>query len=123
DREEFPTFRATARLGDLRQERLRRFFREELQHASYERRTQAVTAIGKLGPTPVDTTTLRRMVNDRQPYSVVRAALTVLALWDPVATRDVVQAATRMTSPHSSLKALAHDLLQRRGPVAPADQE
>jgi aminopeptidase N len=120
DRGEFPVFRSTARLGELKQEGLRGFFREELHHASYERRTHAVAA---LGPTAVDSVALRGMVNDQQPYSVVRGALAVLAEWDPAANRDVLQAATKVESPHNSVKALAYDVLQRLRSAEPANQE
>ena len=123
DRREFPVFRSSARLGDLKRERLRSFFREELDHPDYGRRTQAVTALGKLGPTAIDTARLRSLVNDRQPYSAVRATLAVLNEWDAAANRDIFELARGVASPHNAVKALAYDTLRRLQPPVPADRD
>src|SRR5262249_15730082 len=88
DRGRFPVFRSTARLGELRRESLRSFFREELRHPDYGRRTQAVQALGKIGPTPADMVEIRSLVNEREPYSVIRSALMVLQDWDATANRE-----------------------------------
>jgi hypothetical protein len=113
DRNEYPVFRSTARLGELKLERLRSFFRDELRHASFGRRTEAVTALGRLGPTAMDTAGLRGLINDQEPYAVIRAALLVLKDWDATANRDIFERAIGLASPHHAIKALAYDVLQR----------
>jgi len=112
DRGEFPVFRSSIRLAELRRESLRPFFRQELRHANYVRRAQAVTALGKLEPTPADMAALRALVNDRQPYAVIRASLAVLRHWDAAANQDIFKSATRLASPHNAIKTLAYDALQ-----------
>jgi aminopeptidase N len=112
DRREFPVFRSVAKLGDLRRESLRTVFEAELRHPDYGRRTQAVTALGKLQPTATETAEIRRLVNDREPYSVIRAALVALRGWDAAANRDIFEFATRLPSPHHAIKSWAYDTLR-----------
>jgi aminopeptidase N len=123
DRSEYPVFRSTARLGELKLEHLRSFFREEMRHANFGRRTQAVTALGQYDPTTADTADLRRLINDQQPYSVVRAALIVLREWDAAATRDLFERAKGLASPHHSIKGLAYDALQQLQPSERDDRD
>jgi len=123
DRGGFPVFRSTARLGELKREQLRSFFRAELHHPNYGRRAHAVVALGKLAPTPVDMTDLRGLVNDRQPYSVVRAAMMDLQLWDAAANRNIFERAKGLASPHNAISALAYDILHRLESSDPADPD
>ena len=113
DRSAFPAFRSTARLAELRLESLRQFFREELHHPDYGRRAQAVDALGKLRARPADTLEIRGLVNESQPYSVIRNALIVLQEWDARGNRDLFELATRFASPHNAIKSLAYDALRR----------
>jgi len=122
DRNEYPVLRSTARLGQLKLERLRSFFRQELRHPNFGRRTQAVTALGQLGPTPMDAADLRGLINDQQPYSVIRAALIVLKEWDAAANRDIFERAIGLASPHHAIKALAYDVLQQLQLPEPVDR-
>jgi aminopeptidase N len=123
DRGEFPVFRSTATLGGLKREALRSFFREELHHANYGRRAGAVAALGLLGPNSIDTTRLRDLVNDREPYSVVRAALIVLQEWDAAGNRDTFEFAKGLASPHNAIRSLAYDTLDRLQPSHPVDPD
>jgi hypothetical protein len=123
DRREFPVFRSLARLGELKRESLRGFFGAELRHPDYSRRAQAVAALGKLRPTHGETTEIRRLVDQRQPYSVIRAALAVLRDWDAAANRDIFEFATRLSSPHHAIKCWAFDTLRRLQPPEPASTD
>jgi aminopeptidase N len=122
DRGEFPVFRSTVRLGELRRESLRAFFREEVRHPHYGRRTQAVTALGKLSSTATDVALIRALVNDRQPYSVIRASILALEQWDAEGNRAIFKSATRLASPHNAIKALGYDALQRIQPSDAVDR-
>jgi len=113
DRAPYPVFRSTARLGELKRESLRPFFRDELHHPDYGRRSQAVQALGKLQPAPSDAVAIRGLVNEREPYSVIRNALLVLQEWDATGNRDMFELARGFDSPHNAIKALAYDALQR----------
>jgi aminopeptidase N len=123
DRREFPVFRSFGRLGELKRESLRSFFEAELRHPDFGRRAQAVAALGKLRPTPHDPAEIRRLVDERQPYSVIRAALAVLQDWDATANRDTFEFATQLSSPHHAIKSWAYDALRRLRPAEPASTE
>ena len=121
DRGPFPVFRSAARLGELRRESLRSFFRTELRHPDYGRRAQAVRALGKLRPTPADTVEIRGLINEREAYSVIRSALIVLQEWDSKGNRAIFELARGLASPHNAIKALAYDALQRLESSKPLD--
>ena len=80
-------------------------------------------ALGLLGPTTADTAAIRDLVNDRQPYSVIRAALLVLQEWDAAGNRGTFQLAQGLASPHNAIGALAYDILDRLQPSNPADPD
>ncbi len=82
-----------------------------------------MAALGLLGPTPVDTAAIRDLANDRQPYSVIRAALVVLQEWDAAANRDAFELAKGLASPHNAIRSLAYDILDRLQPSNPVDPD
>jgi aminopeptidase N len=99
DKGQFPVFRDIRRLGQLKREDLRLLFREQMTHPDYDRRAQAIYALGQLPKAEMDIQTLRGLVNNEEPYAVVRAAVSTLGNGDAPANRDVFQKAMKLTSP------------------------
>lgn len=106
----FPVFRLT-RLGELKREDLRPLFRTQLNHASFDRREQAIRALALLPKTAEDTAALTALVNDREPYAVVSASITALADWDPQGNMDLLRKAIAMPSLHERIRIAAYRAL------------
>jgi aminopeptidase N len=123
-----PIFRDIRLLGEQKHEVLRLLFREQLTHPDYDRRAQAIEALGQLPKEQTDIRTLRGLVNDREPYTVVQAAISTLGDWDAPANRDIFEKAAKLTSPTDSIRLLALDGLAKadaaegKTPVDPAPQ-
>ncbi len=115
DKGQFVVFRDISRLGELKREDLRALFLEQLSHPNIGRRTQVILALGQLSRSQDETTTrtLRGLVNDKQPYTVVRAAISTLGNWDPSTHRDIFQNAAKLTSPLDSIRLVALDGLTK----------
>ena len=106
----FPVFNL-GRLGELKREDLRPVFRAQLKHASFDRREQAVRALGLLPKTAEDTATLTALVSDTEPYAVVTASLSALAGWDPHGSLNVLTKAVEMPSLHDRIRTAAYSAL------------
>src|SRR6185295_6714601 len=102
-----PVFQSVTALGRLHREDLRSLFRDQLDHPSINRRAQSIFALGALPANDADATALRKLINDNEPYVVVRAALTALDNWAPSRNRDVFERATKMPSPYQRIQLAA----------------
>ncbi len=115
DSGQFPVFPSIRRLGELKREDLRTFFREQTLHPDFGRRTDAVNALAKLPLRATDAELLTKLVNDSQPYSVVNAALVTLSSWDPIHSRATILEAANMPSRHETIRTTAYNLLINAG--------
>ncbi len=113
DTGQFPAFQDIKPLAELRREDLRPLFREQMAHPDCERSAQAIRALGLLRKDEADIRRLRGLVNEDQPYAVVRSAIAALANWDAPGNRDVFQGATKQASPQDSVRLAALDALAR----------
>jgi aminopeptidase N len=113
DKGQYPVFRDIHRLGELKDNTLRPLFREQIAHPNYARRTQAIRALEQLPKEKTDQQTLRNLINNKEPYSVVRAALRTLGNWDAPANRDIFDRATKLSSPSDSIRLMALDGLAK----------
>src|SRR5207253_2273426 len=120
DASPFPVF-SLSRLGDMRRVDLRPFFREQMRHPNIERRMQSIYALSQLPPDSTDIQTLRGLVNDREPYAVVNAAVSALANWDSAHNRDVFEKAKSMAGQNLSLRLAAYDALARADKIEGRD--
>jgi aminopeptidase N len=94
----YPVFRSLAGLAALNRGDLRSFFREQLAHPNIKRRTSAIRGLLALPKTSEDEELVRGLINDKQPYAVVRAAISALTAWDPFGNRDLLTEAARSPS-------------------------
>lgn len=117
DRGQFPVFRNFNRLGELKREDLRDLYRAQLAHPNLGRRDQAIRALGRLPKAEADVQKLRALVNDQEPYAVLRAAVSVLGTWEPAPHRDVFQKAAQMQIPdefeRDRIRVIAQDALAK----------
>jgi aminopeptidase N len=109
----FPVFRTLEKLGALRRAELRPFYREELRHASIQRRAQAILALGKLAKDPADAQEMRRLISDQEPYEVVRAAIKVLRDWDAPGNQDIFAKAVGVAPADPVIRFMALDALAK----------
>lgn len=102
DKDAHPAIENVRRLASIESEKLRPFFRSELNHASFDRQLSAVSGLNNLGWQPEDRMGLLAMVNEKSQTAVVmailrkldvkgdaavfRRALTITSLGDQVAT-------------------------------------
>jgi aminopeptidase N len=112
DASPFPVF-ALSRLGEMKRVDLRRFFREQMTHPNIGRRAQSIYALSQLPPDGTDIQTLRGLVNDREPYAVVNAAVSTLASWDSAHNRKLFEKAKNMAGENLSLRLAAYDALAK----------
>jgi aminopeptidase N len=98
DNAQFPAIRSVRQLANLKKPELRSFWTGQLSHASFERRAEAVSALGQLPATPETTVKLRALVNGVQPINAVVAAINALAEWDAKANTDVFKKALTIPS-------------------------
>ena len=108
-----PVFRSVERLGELARPELRLLFRKLISSANPDRRAQAVRALGRLPRDNDDIASLRALINDKETYAVIRAAVSVLGDWDPAGNRDVLERAGRTISPFDAIRALSLDALAK----------
>jgi len=106
----FPAL-SLVRLGELKREGLRPLFRTQLKHASFDRREQAVRALALLPKTQEDMATFASLINDKQPYAVVSAAITAMADWNPAGNLDILRIAVNMPSLHERIRSSAYRAL------------
>ena len=113
-----PVFRSLDALGELARPELRGLFRKLLSSSSFERRAQAVRALGHLESEPGDITMLRSLVNDNETYAVVRSVIRVLGDWDPAGNRDLFERVGEIISPFDAIRALSLDALAKADSVS-----
>jgi hypothetical protein len=113
DKGQFPVFRSVARLGELKRADLRPLFREQLTHPDFGRRAQGVRAFAMLPKEEADVKILRGLIDDQQPYDVVRAAVVTLGVLDASGNRDVFEKAVRMATLEDHIRPLAYDALAK----------
>jgi aminopeptidase N len=77
-----PAILSVTGLAALKRPDLRGFWESELTHENFARRTAAVNALADLPANPGDVQRLRGLIDDKQPYSVVAAAMTASAKFD-----------------------------------------
>src|SRR5439155_19448483 len=61
----------------------------------------------------VDVKILRGLIDDQQPYDVVRAAVVTLSILDASGNRDVFEKAVRMATLEDHIRPLAYDALAK----------
>lgn len=109
----FPVFRSLAALGDLKREALRQLLRAQLEHASQNRRAEAILALGRLVKDEDDVRILRTLINAEEPDTVVGAALTTLATWDATGNRDAFREVAVGRDMEDGVRLIALDALAR----------
>lgn len=112
DRARFPVVMDTSPLVRLKLESLRAFFRKELTHPNEQRRASAVRGLGGLGLETADETALRALINEKEYYVVVVAAIQSI---DPKRNRDILEKATRIPSRFDQIKRAAEAALRGAG--------
>lgn len=98
DQGAFPVFGTTRRFANIRNPELRAFFRNELKHENFGRRTDAVRGLAQLGLEDEDVRTLVGLISGQQPTPVVLAAMSALADKGVEAHYPTLLAATRIES-------------------------
>jgi aminopeptidase N len=104
DRDAFPAFRSIAPLSALERPDLRPFFESQLDHASFLRRIEAVSALSLLPADPGTTSKLRALINDKSPIYVVTGCIRALAAWDAKGNADVFKKALTIPSRYDRIK-------------------
>jgi aminopeptidase N len=113
DKGQFPTYRSLSALAQLKRPDLRYLFREELTHSNPARRVLAIKALGLLNKDPVDINNLRNLIDERQLYDVVKAAVSVLRDWDAEGNRDAFQKALQTSGGRLAIRLAAFDGLAK----------
>lgn len=98
DQGAFPAIVDDAALANLARESLRPFWLGELGHENYDRRANAVLALGKLASSPAALIQIKGLIDDKQPYAVVAAAVDALARSDYQANRDLILAQSKVAN-------------------------
>ncbi len=109
----FPIFRSLEKLAALKRPDLRPFFREQLSHPCIARRSQAVLALAILPKTAADMETLGRLIDEKQPYEVVEAALRALRDWDAPVNRAAFKKALGVAPARPIIRFVALQALAR----------
>jgi len=113
DTGQFPVFRSIERLGELNRADLRPLLRQQITHAALGRRAQGIRALAKLPKDPADIQSLRGMVNDQEPYAVVRATVQSLREWDAPGNRDIFKKTIQVVPPDDPTRLIAIDALAK----------
>jgi aminopeptidase N len=111
DTDKTPAIDTIYPLARLKKDSLRPFFESLLNHANYQRRGEAIRALGQLPATPELTQKFRSLVNDSEPYPVVLGCIEVLSTWDVNANLDILAHATAMHSLRNIIRSAAYTQL------------
>jgi hypothetical protein len=106
-----PAFRQLNRLSTLARPDLRGFWTSELNHASFERRAQAVTALGRLPQDAGTVARLRGLIDEKSPIQVVVNAINALKAWDAKGNADVFKKAQGIKDRRGRIKRAADSAL------------
>ncbi|MEA2554395.1 MAG: aminopeptidase, partial [Fimbriimonadaceae bacterium] len=105
-------------LVDLKRPDLRTFWQSQLKHENFQRRAAAVDALGHLPVDASENERLRGLINDKEPYRVVAAAIKALGFLDYAASAKLIEAQAR-TSDNSRIRGSALTVLaENNSPVA-----
>ena len=91
---------------------LRSFFEGLLTHANFDRRAEAVNALGEMPSDPGTTAKLRALITPTDPIGVVTNAIRALAGWDKKGNKDVFEKALKIPSHRNSIRLAAQAALQ-----------
>lgn len=114
-REDFglhPALRNVGPLVNLNREDLRGFWTEQLRHPNFDRRAEAVRALGRLPATAATTLELRSLVTSEAPIRVVTNALSALAAWDKEGNKEVFQRALNIEDRRGLIRRAAERALR-----------
>ena len=111
DQEQVPVIRSIRLLADLKREDLRPVYMSLLSHPNFDRRSEAVQALGQLAPNAEITAKLRSFINEKDPIPVVVSAIQVLAEWDKKVNKDVFEKALKIPSHNDRIKHAAQSAL------------
>jgi aminopeptidase N len=107
DTGQFPAFRSIRQFGSVATPEFRTLFLSLLTHANFQRRTEAVVALGRLPQDAETTKRLRDLINDKAPIPTVVAAIQALAKWDKAVNQDVFKKALTIPSRGDRIKRAA----------------
>jgi hypothetical protein len=88
-------------------------FREQLSHANIDRRAQAIRGLADLGLDATDLKTLHGLINEREPYDVIIAAVQALGKWQLVASRDAFHKAKKVAGQSVAVCLAVYDALAK----------
>ena len=111
DKGQFPAFRTIFPLARLADPSMRPFFEGLLDSASFGRRAEAVSALGRLPKDPGTVQKLRDQINDKAPIPVVLRSIVALSEWDAKGNVDVFQKALTIPSRRDVIKNAAQRAL------------
>ncbi len=106
-----PALRTIRPLANLKRSDLRHLFEMLLTHPNFDRRAEAVSALGDLPADPGTTSKLRALITEKDPIPVVRNAIRALAAWDKKGNRDVFEKALKIPSHRDAIKSAAQAAL------------
>lgn len=106
DRGTFPAITNDSALASLKNDALKGFFEQELNHENFDRRAEAVTALTALPDAQEEVPRIRGLVNDREPYRVVVAAMRGLAKLDYAGSEALIREQAK-TSTNAEVKGAA----------------
>lgn len=112
DNDLHPAFASLRPLSGLEKPYLRSFWEGQLNHPDFDRRAEAVSALGDLPADPGTTAKLRALVTDKAPIAVVRNAIRALAAWDKKGNRDIFEKALKIPSHRDVIKNAAKSALE-----------
>lgn len=113
DKSAFPVFSSVALLGNQAKSEFRSLWIEQLSHPNFDRRAEAVTALGKLPQDSATTQKLRALVNDKEPIRVVVNSINALAAWDAKGNAEVFQKAVKIQDRRNQIRNAAQRALNR----------
>jgi aminopeptidase N len=116
----YPPIVHTEALADPTREDLRGFWESELNHLNFERRTTAVNALAMLPKNAKDLALIRGMIDDKQPYAVVGAAILAVAKQDFANSKPLILHQA-MTSPNPAVRFAGLRALAQAGAPESAD--
>lgn len=113
DRSRFPWYSTLGPLVNLKRESLRPFFREMVSHPNQDVRAEAVQGLSKLSKNAADEKLIRGLINDRESYAVVGAALNAIAMWNGQGAMGVLRRAAMMPSRNDTIRLSALTAMAR----------
>jgi aminopeptidase N len=111
DNAAFPVYRTVRQLANLARPDLRGLWLAQLNHPNFDRRAEAVNALGQLPSDPATTQRLRSLINAEAPISVVVNAIVALQKLDKAGNADVFRKALTIASRNDRIKRAAQTAL------------